>query len=314
VQRAYRLERIPRQQSVIRLNQQALECGIKPALVIFALYGVLERSRGCHVSVNELNVYRAATLNYTIPHIRIGFGIDMSGHPIDETYVPANVTEQSIGALNLTEVSFMKVSEIDGSIENIYCNSRDQSLHKVCEVPFWRDDYSTHKIRRALRAMYCEHRIAELLQAFDVNTRTVVIVLSADIMLNKPLQQEDILAASCSPGKVFLTQNNDGSDGYTDGFYVGHLAAIRATLSTFDLLPLHFRSGLREQPYEFLLKATCIHWNITRAVLRGFGSFLKDFVKIRANGKIFGNLPCASKDMMDMEVCPQLKHSKCSHI
>lgn len=90
-------------------------------------------------------------------------------------------------------------------------------------------------------------------------------------------------------------------------FYVGHIDAMKAVLSTFERLPLHFDSGLREQPYEFLIKATCDRLNITRVVLRGFGNSLKDFVKIRATGQIFGELPCGLKNQIDFEGCPKLK-------
>ena len=62
--------------------------------------------------------------------------------------------------------------------------------------------------------------------------------------------------------------------------YGGHIDAMKSVLSTFQHLPSHFYSELREQLYEFLLKATCERLNITRIVLRGFGNFLKDFVKI----------------------------------
>ena len=86
-----------RQRSVIPFNQHTGMWDQASALIFFHGFW---RDLEAVMSVNELNVYRAATLNYTIPHIRIGFGIDMSGHPIDETYVHG-VTEQSIGSVNL---------------------------------------------------------------------------------------------------------------------------------------------------------------------------------------------------------------------
>ena len=128
-----------------------------------------------------------------------------------------------------------------------------------------------------MQAMYCEYGIANMLQEqfdTDAHSRIVVIALSADVMLNKPLQEADIIHAHvCSHDKVFLTQNNDGLGGYTDGFYVGHIDAMKAVLSTFERLPLHFDSTLHEQEYESLIKVTCDRLNITRVVLRGFGNF-----------------------------------------
>ena len=298
-----------------RNQHRMTQCGAKPSLIVFALYGVLERARNCHISVNEMNVFRAATFNYTIPHIRIGFGMDMNGQRIDKVRISRSEAKNHVAALNLSHLSFAKVAEIDAAVDGVYCKAQDVCLRELCKRPFWRYDYGKLKIRHAMRAMYCEYGLANMLRErfdTDAHARTVVVALSADVMLNKPLREADIIDAACSPGKVFLTQNNDGLDGYTDGFYVGHIDAMQAVLSSFERLPSHFFSGLREQPYEFLLKATCDRLNITRIVLRGFGNFLKDFVKIRASGQIFGELPCGMKNHIDFERCPQLKESECS--
>lgn len=298
-----------------RNQHRMIECDAKPSLIVFALYGVLERARNCHISVNERNVFRAATFNYTIPHVRIGFGMDMNGQRIDEVRIPRTETNEHIAALNLSHLSFAKVAKIDAAVDGVYCKAQDVCLRELCKRPFWRYDYGKLKIRHAMRAMYCEYGLANMLREHfdtDAHARIVVVALSADVMLNKPLREADIIDAACSPGKIFLTQNNDGLDGYTDGFYVGHIDAMKSVLSTFQHLPSHFYSELREQPYEFLLKATCERLNITRIVLRGFGNFLKDFVKIRARGQIFGELPCGMKNHIDFERCPQLKESECS--
>lgn len=69
-------------------------CG-RPELIIFAHYGVLERSRGCDVAVNEHHVFRSATLNHTIPHVHIGFAIDMEGARIDGISLSARERQAS---------------------------------------------------------------------------------------------------------------------------------------------------------------------------------------------------------------------------
>jgi len=300
--------RIPAAQN---LQLGATVCEVAPSLVIFAHYGVLERSRGCEREANELNIYRAATLNYTIPHVHIGFGIDMNGHPIDGVSVPTVSSKEHVRALGLSDFRYKTVTEIDNNINEAYCNSRKPVRQKMCENPFWRSDYSTHKTMRALRAMYCERGISRMLEKFDNQSAIVVVTMSADIMLNTALQMSDIYAAACAKDKIFLTKNNDGADGYTDGFYLGHIDAMKSILSTYDLLPVHYDAGRREQPYEFLLKATCVHLNITRSILAGFGFFLHDFVKIRANGAVFGNLQCCTKSLINTTACPQLKHARC---
>ena len=136
--------------------------------------------------------------------------------------IPRIERKEHIAALNLSDLSFAKVVKIDASVDGVYCKSKDACLRELCRQPFWRYDYGKLTICRALRAMSCEHGIAKMLQKqFDTTACIVMIALSADFMLNKPLQEADILSAACSPGKVFLTQNNDGLDGYTNVFYMG---------------------------------------------------------------------------------------------
>ena len=192
------------------------------AITLVSRYGVLEEARNCHTSVNEMNVFRAATFNYTIPHVRIGFGMDMNGQRVDKVHIPRSETNKHIAALNLSQLSFVKVATIDAAVDGIYCKAEDVCLRELCKRPFWRHDYDNVTIRHAmgdvLRIWYCEHSQEQF--DTDAHARIVVVALSADVMLNKPLQEADIIHAACSHDTVFLTQNNDGLGGYTDGFYV----------------------------------------------------------------------------------------------
>ena len=51
----------------------------------------------------------------------------------------------------------------------------------------------------------------------------------------------------------FMTKNNDGPDGYTNGFYVGHAAALIGALSSYSVLEQHAANGFEQNPYETLL-------------------------------------------------------------
>tara|TARA_B110000977_G_scaffold185305_1_gene249986 strand:+ start:1905 stop:2984 length:1080 start_codon:yes stop_codon:yes gene_type:complete len=283
----------------------------QPSLVMFAQYGVLERSRGCVTCANEENVFRSATMNYSIPHIRFGFGIDLNGvvlsHAVDGVLLKNKERATYLTRLVYDELNMTSVAKMDSAIEAKCKNSRE-----VCSVPFWRSDYYASKIRKAMRAMYLEQAIADFLKNRACALQdAVVVVFSADVLLNKALDSRDILEAYTKRDTVFMTNNNDGPDGYTNGFYVGHAKALSGALSSYSVLEQHAANGLEQNPYETLSKKTCLHFRIRHQTLRGFGHFLKDFVKVRATGKVFGNLLCSAKSLIDLNFCPQLKKASC---
>lgn len=288
------------------------KCRKVPSLIIFAQYGVLGRSRGCVRDVNYVNVMQAATGNFSIPYVNIGVGIDMEGSPVDDVNIPKSESEALIKAANFSQLENVNFSEIDRRVEYKYCKPRSE----LCREPFWGDWYEEYHIVRALRAMYCEFRLSALLGKYHDVDDVVVIVQSSDILLNRPLHYTDILAAACNKNTVYLTRNNDGGNddaghGYTDGFYLGHISAISAILTTYDLLPTHFTSGLRAQDYEYLLRATFQSTGIERRILSGFGSPLRDFIKVRASGDTFGELQCEARQLLDFSKCPQLAEMSC---
>lgn len=283
------------------------KCKKVPSLIIFAQYGVFERGRGCVQDINYVNVFQAATGNFSIPHVHVGVGIDMEGSSIDDVFVPEEERRVLIQLMNFSQFEYMKVSYIDEEVDATHCKVQP----KLCQSPFWGDWYAEFHIIRAMRAMYCEMRLSALLKGFPSHNDIVVVVMSADILLNRPLDYQDILAAACSENTVYLTRNNDGDVGYTDGFYVGHIKSISTILETFNMLPEHFASGLHAQAYEYLLKATFRSTGTEYKILRGFGLHLHDFIKVRASGDTFGNLQCHAQQLIDSLRCPQLAKTKC---
>lgn len=162
-----------------------------------------------------------------------------------------------------------------------------------------------------MRAMFAEQYLSYMLRENTSWRNAVVVVRSFDVLLNKAIMQQDILDAHCNNRTIFMTGNNNGPDGYTDGFYVGHISAIVDALSSYDVLDRHLKRNTTEHPYETLLKMTFSLFGLEHQYLRGFGRYLKDFVKIRANGKVFGNLLCGAKELVDFRLCPQLQPKAC---
>jgi hypothetical protein len=134
-----------------------------PGLIVFVQYGVLERLRGCVTRANEENVFRRATMNYSIPHLRFGFGIDLDGvvlsHAVDGVLLKKKERATYLARSVYDELNMTSVAKMDSAIEAKCKNSR-----AVCSVPYWRSDYYASRIRRAMRAMYLEQAIADFLK------------------------------------------------------------------------------------------------------------------------------------------------------
>ena len=271
--------------------------------VVFIHFGVLPRARGCVFEVNEQHVYRAATLNYTIPFEHTGFSIEEE--LVDN--VEVSLEERSMHQkIDFKTVFSWNASDIDEAVYERCANSR----LRVCEIPFWRSDYAPYQVTRALRTMFIERKISEYITETK-EEGTVYIVMSADILLNFPLDFRDLQDAKCERNSIFMTRNNDGPDGYTNGVYVGGGYAVSRALSTYDHLEDMFDMGYEENPYETLLKINCDLLGIQHQTLKGFGLFLHDLVKVRATGETFGNLACAAKILLNFDICPQLEGHWC---
>lgn len=130
--------------------------------------------------------------------------------------------------------------------------------------------------------------------------------------------KDDVHRARTLRNVFFGSQNNDG-DGFTNGFYMGHVTAVRKVLSTWGHLHFMADAGLQGTDYERLLKLNCVKYGIERRVLKGFASGrrlnrkrrFRDFIKIRANGEIFGPLKCEMQMGVDLSQCPMLAHVPC---
>ena len=112
----------------------------QPSLVVFAQYGVLERSRGCVTFANEENVFRSATMNYSIPHLRFGFGIGLDGvvfsHAVDGVLLTKKERATYLTRSVYDELNMTSVAKMDSAIE-----AKCKKSRAVCSIPFWRSDY-----------------------------------------------------------------------------------------------------------------------------------------------------------------------------
>jgi hypothetical protein len=277
-------------------------CG-RPNLVVFAHFGVLERARGCVHQPNLKNIFRSATLNYTIPHVLVGVAIDEGGL-IDGLHISSSETSTVKNLVRYDSLQVLSSSELDAESNLFFCSKG------LCEKPFWREDYTESHIRNALRVLLCEKRLQAMLRNYP---DSVIVALSPDIMANGPLDPLDISVAHCRKNTIFVTNNNPGDGGVTNGFYVGHSQAMISALSTYS--KLEEISNLGSQfDYESMVRLAFQFAGLGIKTLRGFEEPMRSFVKVRATGEVFGELACSAKQDIDQSTCPQLKEASCFSI
>ncbi len=292
------------------LGSRRLPCVGTPKIVIFAHYGVLERARGCESKVNEEFIYRSLTSNYSVPHIHLGVAIDMEDGEIDGTKMTLEEKQNFLlnSTFHYTALQSYRASELDKVVSEKKCSEEHGAL---CAKPFWAPHYDEGHIQRALRTMLVEHHLSEMLARQHAYEDAVVLVTSADIIPNAKMNLRDVRAAYCKKDAVFFTRNNDGVNGYTNGFFLGHINAVTKMLSTYKQLDAIFRMNHTKVDYERILKLTSEAHGVTRHTLTGFGKHLRDFAKVRASGEVFQQISCAAKQLIDVEICPQLAEQKC---
>jgi len=281
----------------------------KPSKVLIAVYGVLERPRGCAYNATLVNVVQSVTFNYSIPHeyVTIAIRPSLEDYEIDGTKMGIKEAERWLSLYNSSYTEVYSAEDIDSHLRRQYGPHAfgGKSIHTE---PFWRDDYKEKTIRNALRMFFAEYRLSKHLAT--ANETTVAVVYSADIVLNRAINQRDVQRAYRNRHTVYLTANNDAG-GYTDGFYLGHVHAVSKVLSSLRHMHTYVSRGMIHNDYERIVKSTFKETGVSRRTLSAFGFPFHDFIKVRASGEIFGSISCRTKNLVDEALCPNLKRLKC---
>ena len=285
-------------------------CSDFPTKVVFVAYGLLERPKGCAHNVTENVMVKSITLNYKIPHEHWSIGIHLGAETceIDGVNVTAREASHWRSLRNDAFSEMHKAEEIDHLVQLRLCSDKNSTFPSICSQPFWRGDYTSHTVRNALRMFYLEDRLSQIFSKLDI--RTLVVVYSADLLLNREVDPLDVIYAHVNQDAVLTTANND-ADGYTDGFYFGNIQSVGKVLSSLRYLRKYARDGIIGVDYERVLKLTFAEAGLKRRVLRHFGEEFRDFVKVRASGDTFAQLSCHAKSFIDPKLCPELQGKSC---
>ena len=228
---------------------------------------------------------------------------------IDGTKMEIKEADRWLSFYNSSYTEMHFAEDIDSHLRRQYGPHKQafggKSIHTQ---PFWRADYKEETIRNALRMLFAEDRLSKYLAS--VHETTLAVVYSADIVLNRAIKPCDVQRAYRNRHTVYLTANND-ANGYTDGFYVGHVRAVSKVLSSLRHMHTYIRRGMIHNDYEIILKSTFKETGVTRRTLSAFGFPFHDFIKVRASGEIFGSISCHTKNLVAEALCPDLKRLKC---
>tara|TARA_B100000035_G_scaffold145958_1_gene124315 strand:- start:15475 stop:16764 length:1290 start_codon:yes stop_codon:yes gene_type:complete len=180
------------------------------------------------------------------------------------------VDGRSVNAMNyniikMTYYEEYKQDELDDELDILYQNG----------IMKMRRDYTAISIRNAVRQMYSECRVGRFLEN-NKDKYSAAVICGPDYYLLNTINMYDVQRCMSELDIVYTTDVNDG-DGYTNGFYIGHLDPLIKVLKRYeiieDLMPT-------TRDYEYLLKRTFEIYGISRKLTDML------FVKIRNNDTI----------------------------
>lgn len=273
-----------------------------PVLIV-AQYGVLERAQGCNHRVNSVNIVKALS-RVTRRVVHVGVGIRMH-EKVDGKYISLVDEHLTTSSNPFQFLHRYESSVVDNHLEKV-CRDRNSSF---CDKSFWRKDYYRKNIRNALRCMFIERQLSDLLLA-EKFADAMVIAYSADVAINHPLAESDLISAFERPDVIFTTMNNDG-DGFTNGFYLGRAHTVAQVLRGLDSLAVMRDSGLVGTDFERIVQQMFHLHGLHRHIMTGFGRKLHDMVKLRASGDIMGKLHCRTKALINKKTCPEVADAEC---
>ncbi len=147
-----------------------------------------------------------------------------------------------------------------------------QTLARTRTVQFDRRVYSARTNANAMVQLYNEQMVSDYVRV-HAGRYEYVVASSADLLYMDRLNLTAVLRLQ--PGEVLTSTQQDGANGYTNGFYIGAPDSIQRITSRLRDLN-HLLTEVRD--YEFLLRAAFVHHNITRVRLEPWY-----FMKIRAS-------------------------------
>lgn len=189
------------------------------------------------------------------------FNLDVGTTVVDGR--PVNAMNYNI--IKMTYYEEYKQDELDDELD---------ALHQTGMFKM-RRDYTAISIRNAVRQMYSECRVGMFLDN-NRDRYSAAIVCGPDYYLLNRINMYDVERCMNEVDVVYTTDVNEG-DGYTNGFYIGHLTPMVNILKRYEIIDQLMPTT---RDYEYLLKRTFEIYGIKRKLTDML------FVKIRNNDTI----------------------------
>ena len=125
----------------------------KPTKFIIALYGVLERPRGCAYNATVENVVKSVTMNYSIAHeyVTIAIRPSLEAYKIDGVMMSVNEARRWRTLYNSSYAEEYIAEDIDAILRREHGPRKYDNLStSIYSQPFWRDDYTETMIQNSL--------------------------------------------------------------------------------------------------------------------------------------------------------------------
>jgi len=189
------------------------------------------------------------------------FNLDVGDTKVDGRSINA----RDYNIIDATYYEEYNQNDLDNEIEVYYKKG-------ICKM---RPNYTEILIRNSLRQMYSECRVGCFLDK-NRHKYSSAVVCGPDYCLLKPINIDDIKLSFSETDVVYTTDVNNGN-GYTNGFYIGHLSPLINVLKRYEIIEQLLPT---RRDYEYLLKKTFNIYGINRKLTNML------FVKIRNNGRI----------------------------
>jgi hypothetical protein len=241
-------------------------CVPKKAAAVVALYGVAGRDHGCAWPSQDQNLVGALQgLGYTVDILRFEL-VPSEGDLVDGAAWHAANTS----VLPCDYYRSATFREADAAVQAL-CNKAHSGLCKYM---------GSTNATYALRQLYSESRVGQMLQNHS-RQYDVAVVLGSNIYLPRPLEAVDVATAAREDSREVFVSKNNGPQGITSGFYVGHPTTLLPILMRLEQKKNGIFPEALPQDYDQQLLRSFQHNKMQPKVLFGYGQPFKSFAMVR---------------------------------
>jgi len=136
----------------------------------------------------------------------------------------------------------------------------------------------------AMNQLYAEQMVSDYLRNEGLLYKYVIATSSDYLFMN---EFNNSLLRSIPPNSVMTSIQQNGANGYTNGFYVGMVSSVMKIMNRLHDIP-NITTQVRD--YEFMLRSAFVFHNINHIPIHPWY-----FMKVRANCQVVWPVPYMSR-------------------